>query len=269
LARSAFISRREGRYIFQIRTPACLSSVYRSGSIRLALGTANYQMASTRAARIASWMLRIRTMDGDPREAMVELWPRLQALALEPVRNEGDYVERSAFQAIAFEVQFLVRQSGAKPDDIVAGWGDHFLMLLRENGRAGIRMKKNNSLEGRIERRRETAREAGICRTISKNLSASLVGERLSHVTKRQFQPAATLLDFLWRADRETFSNVVRAIDWSAIDATIGEDWEHLFHDGEVFLRIAYRDKEAGRTIAAMVDERLKDSKSLQPRLAT
>jgi integrase len=154
LGRSAFISRREGRYIFQIRTPACLSSVYRSGSIRLALGTANYQMASTRAARIASWMLRIRTMDGDPRQAMVELWPRLQALAQEPVRNEDDYVERSAFQAIAFEVQFLVRHSGAKPDDIIAGWDEHFVMLVRENGRAGIRIKKDNSLEGRIERRR-------------------------------------------------------------------------------------------------------------------
>src|SRR5664280_348821 len=106
LGRSAFISRREGRYVFQIRTPACLSSAYRSGSIRLALGTANYQMASTRAARIASWILRIRTMDGDPRQAMVELWPRLQALALEPVRDESGYIERKAFQGIAFEVQF-------------------------------------------------------------------------------------------------------------------------------------------------------------------
>jgi integrase len=85
----------------------------------------------------------------------IELWPRLQALATEPVRTEDDYVERSALQAIAFEVQFLVRQSGAKPDDIVAGWDDHFLMLLRENGRAGIRIKKNNSLEGRIEHRRD------------------------------------------------------------------------------------------------------------------
>jgi hypothetical protein len=56
-------------------------------------------MASTRAARIASWMLRIRTMDGDPRQAMVELWPTLRALALEPVRDEDDYIERSAFQA--------------------------------------------------------------------------------------------------------------------------------------------------------------------------
>jgi integrase len=112
-------------------------------------------MASTRAARIASWMLRIRTMDGDPRQAMVELWPRLQALALEPVRDEDDYIERSAFQAIAFEVQFLVRHSGATPNQIVPGWEDHFVMLLRENGRAGIRIKRNNSLEGRIERRRE------------------------------------------------------------------------------------------------------------------
>jgi integrase len=112
-------------------------------------------MASTRAARIASWMLRIKTMDGDPRQAMIELWPRLQALALEPVRNEDDYIERKAFQGIAFEVQFLVRHSGAKPDHIVPGWEEHFVMLIRENGRAGIKIEKDNSLEGRIERRRE------------------------------------------------------------------------------------------------------------------
>jgi integrase len=155
LARSAYISRREGRYIFAIRTPACLKSVYRSGSIRLALGTANYQMASTRAARIGSWMLRIRTMDADPRKAMVELWPRLQAFAREPVRNEDDYIERRAFQGIAFDVQFLVRHTGAKPDEIVAGWDEHFVMLIRENGRAGHIIEKNNSLAGRVERRRE------------------------------------------------------------------------------------------------------------------
>lgn len=115
---------------------------------------------------------------------------------------------------------------------------------------------------------RQTAREANICRTISQHLSGPLVGERLSHVTKRQFQSAGTLLDFLWRADRKTFTKVVRAIDWQLIDATIGEDWENLFHDGEVFLRIASRDKEIARTIAAIIEERLKDAKILQPRLA-
>ncbi|WP_366558583.1 DUF6538 domain-containing protein [Rhodopseudomonas sp.] len=70
LARSAFISRREGRYIFAIRTPACLRTVYRSGSIRIALGTADYTRASLRAARLASWMLRIKGMDEDPQQAL-------------------------------------------------------------------------------------------------------------------------------------------------------------------------------------------------------
>jgi hypothetical protein len=94
-------------------------------------------------------------MDADPRKAMVELWPRLQALACEPVRNEDDYIERRAFQGIAFDVQFLVRHSGAKPDEIVAGWDEHFVMLVRENSRAGHIIEKNNSLAGRVERRRE------------------------------------------------------------------------------------------------------------------
>jgi integrase len=94
-------------------------------------------------------------MDADPRKAMLELWPRLQALACEPVRNEDDYIERRAFQGIAFDVQFLVRHSGAKPDEIVAGWDEHFVMLIRENSRAGHIIEKNNSLAGRVERRRE------------------------------------------------------------------------------------------------------------------
>ncbi|MEI9922412.1 MAG: hypothetical protein WDN50_01500 [Bradyrhizobium sp.] len=78
-----------------------------------------------------------------------------QAFALEPVRNEDDYIERKAFQGIAFEIQFLVRHSGAKPDEIVPGWEQHFVTLIRENARAGIKIEKDNSLEGRIERRRE------------------------------------------------------------------------------------------------------------------
>ena len=58
-------------------------------------------------------------MDGDPRQAIVKSWPKLRAL--EPVRDEDDYIERSAFQSIAFDIQLLVRHSGTKPDQIVAG----------------------------------------------------------------------------------------------------------------------------------------------------
>jgi hypothetical protein len=208
LARSAFISRREGRYVFAIRTPACLKSVYRSGSIRLALGTANYQMASTRAALIASWLLRIKTVDDDPRKALLELWPRLQAFAAEPVRNDDDYVERAAFQRIAFEVQFLVRQSGAKPDSVVPDWEAHFVMLVRENGRAGFQIQKSNSLAGRIERRREELFSQG----------ADLVVPP-SGATQAQFNPAtvAAAVSAAMPADgnRSRLSEVLKKfLDW-------------------------------------------------------
>jgi hypothetical protein len=41
----------------------------------------------------------------DPKEALQALWPRLQALAVEPVRDEAEFVERRAFQSAAFRAQ--------------------------------------------------------------------------------------------------------------------------------------------------------------------
>jgi hypothetical protein len=97
-------------------------------------------------------MLNVKAAE-DPEAALLALWP-LQAIAVEPVKDETDYVERLAFQYAAFEVQALVRFSGSKPDAVAPGWDQHFVALVRENGRAGHRIEKNNSLEGRIERRR-------------------------------------------------------------------------------------------------------------------
>jgi len=98
-------------------------------------------------------MLGVKAAE-DPKSALLALWPRLQTLAAEPVRDENDYVERLAFQYAAFEVQALVRFSGIKPDAVAVGWDQHFVALVRENGRAGHKIEKDKSLEGRIERRR-------------------------------------------------------------------------------------------------------------------
>jgi integrase len=99
-------------------------------------------------------MLNVKAAE-DPESALLALWPRLQAVAVEPVKNETDYVERLAFQYAAFEVQALVRFSGVKPDAVAPGWDQHFVALVRENGLAGNRIEKNNTPAGRIERRRE------------------------------------------------------------------------------------------------------------------
>jgi hypothetical protein len=120
------------------------------------------------------------------------------------------------------------------------------------------------------KKHRQTKREAAICRTISRRLPAQLLGERLSHTTRRQFQfqPAGWLIDFLRRSDPKVFHHVLRAIDWSAIDATIGNGWENPSHEEEVFLTIASLDGETAKTIAAIIEERLKDAKTLRPKLA-
>ena len=68
LSRSAFISRRDGRYLFGARLPACLSP--KSGSaFRISLRTADYKTAQLRAARIASWMLSVKVAE-DPESAL-------------------------------------------------------------------------------------------------------------------------------------------------------------------------------------------------------
>lgn len=57
----------------------------------------------------------------DPKEVLDALWPRLQTLAVEPVRDEADFVERRAFQDTAFLAQWasnrLVTTAGPPDSD--------------------------------------------------------------------------------------------------------------------------------------------------------
>lgn len=153
MGRSAYISRREGRYLFRARKPACLARI--SGSaFRISLRTADYKVAAVRAARIASWMLNVKAAD-DPKSALLALWPRLQSIAVEPVKDETDLVERQAFQLVAYEAQFFVRELDLKPDDVAPGWGEHFVALVRENSKAANVRAKVSTIEGQLERRRE------------------------------------------------------------------------------------------------------------------
>lgn len=151
MGRSAYISRRDGRYLFRARRPACLARI--SGSaFRISLRTGDYKVAAVRAARIASWMLNVKAAD-DPKSALLALWPRLQSISVEPVKDETDLVERQAFQLIAYQAQFCVRELDLKPDDVAPGWGEYFVALVRENSKAAN--ARVSTVEGQLERRRE------------------------------------------------------------------------------------------------------------------
>ncbi|OPY95019.1 hypothetical protein A5906_10165 [Bradyrhizobium sacchari] len=59
-------------------------------------------------------------------------------------RRDGRYlfrarlpaVERSAFQETAFIAQYAVRILKLKPNEVVPGWDEHLVALVRENSRA-------------------------------------------------------------------------------------------------------------------------------------
>jgi integrase len=99
-------------------------------------------------------MLNVKAAS-DPKTALLALWPRLQSMAAEPVKDETDLVERQAFRLVAFEAQFFVRQLDIKPDDLAPGWDEHFVALVRENSRASNIRANGSKVEGQLERRRQ------------------------------------------------------------------------------------------------------------------
>lgn len=109
MGRSAFIVRREGRYVFRTRLPCCLMQEFRSASFRIALRTADYEVAVRRAAKIGSWILRMKSA-ACIEEAIRDLFPKLQQLSTQPVKDQDDFVERSALQGAAWEIQVLFRR---------------------------------------------------------------------------------------------------------------------------------------------------------------
>jgi hypothetical protein len=98
-------------------------------------------------------MMNVKSAE-DPKEALQALWPRLQSLAVEPVRDEADFVDRRAFQTTAFHAQYAVRMLKLKPNDVVPGWEQHFVALVRENSRVSNALAKSESVEGWLERKR-------------------------------------------------------------------------------------------------------------------
>jgi hypothetical protein len=215
------------------------------------------------AWQLASEQWKSQFLEALNREQMLclaENWP-----VEEPLSSFSEYCEATYFAEPSLALDMVDRivpriivEMEKEPADTFHEIQDVAWHVLKGIDLLGMYAKKH----------RQTKREAAICRTISRRLSARLLGERLTHMTKRQFQPAGWVIDFLRRSDPDVFRDVLRAIDWSAIDATIGDSWENASHDEEVFLRIASSNGETAKTIAAIIEERLKNAKTLRPKLA-
>jgi hypothetical protein len=90
----------------------------------------------------------------------------------------------------------------------------------------------------------------------------------ISKVDKRDFQTAAFLLSFMRKASPGKAAATVNAIDWLAIESTVGDDWDNLFHDAQVFLAQCHGAMKPSAEIAALIERNLPRIRTLTPRLA-
>lgn len=236
------------------------ATIYSEVSAKSTFYLGNYLMG---ALLLASNRWKSQFLEALDREKMLlvtSTWP-----AEEPLSSFSEYCEATYYAEPSLALDLAERIVPRVVTEIEKEPADAF----REIQAIAWHVLKGIDLLGiYAKKHRQTKREAAICRTISGRLSAQLVGERLSHISRRQFQPAGYLIDFLRRSDRKVFGRVLGAIDWSAIDGTIGDSWENLSHDEEVFLSIASLDGATAKTIAALIEGRLKDAKTLRPRLS-
>jgi integrase len=121
-----------------------------SASIRIALRTGDYAVAVRRAAKIASWMLRMKTA-ATLEEALGELFPKIQELAVRPVKDEDDLVERGALDQQARQIMIRMYGAGIDPTKVLPGWQDCYLPFFHENVRAANILDRKNSVIGRLE----------------------------------------------------------------------------------------------------------------------
>lgn len=109
-------------------------------------------------------------------------------------------------------------------------------------------------------------------RAVAAKLVASWTPEglagHLSAINRRDFQPAAWLLDFIREVTKRQFEATVALIDWARIDGTIGDAWGAMYHEIEVFLQVCFQAASAKAPIRAMVARNLESAETLSVRLA-
>ncbi len=112
-----------------------------------------------------------------------------------------------------------------------------------------------------------TPRQRAISRQLCASIDPETAARQISAVRKRDFQRASHFLIFLKAASPRKYASIVGAFDWAAIEATIGADWEHLFHDAEVFLGVCHSAASAS-VLQQLIERNLSRIDVLPPRLA-
>lgn len=91
---------------------------------------------------------------------------------------------------------------------------------------------------------------------------------QLSAISRRDFQAAGWLLEFVREVSARRFETIVSLIDWPKIEATIGDAWERSEHNIEVFLQICFQAESVQEPVRQMIARNRTRRSTLSVRLA-
>lgn len=119
-----------------------------------------------------------------------------------------------------------------------------------------------------VGRRAPSARMRELATMLCAVWEPRALATKLSRTDTRRFQKAAGLLNVLRKSRIDTYRETVAAIDWTAIEETIGPLWSRPPHDFETFLSMCHASKEGRKAVAAMVLRNVDAMETISTRLA-
>jgi hypothetical protein len=122
---------------------------------------------------------------------------------------------------------------------------------------AGYVLRVSDPLGAYVGKLAPKKRHLSLAKAICAKLNPKLLAAQISAVHMRDFQNATFFLAFLKKAYRSKYDATVRALDWLAIENTIGDDWGNLPHEAQIFLSVCYSNLHARETVQEVVSRNL------------
>ncbi|WP_139306302.1 hypothetical protein [Methylomonas sp. LWB] len=135
---------------------------------------------------------------------------------------------------------------------------DIFMCFLRVFDPLGVNKGKHRTDRQRVE----------IARELCKKIDCKKAAEKISNVSRREFQSAAHFLAIFRNLNKKQFAILCRHLDWDSIDKAIGDNWGILDHDSTVFICQVSMDEESRKKAVSVIQSHIDEITVLPSRIA-
>jgi len=106
------------------------------------------------------------------------------------------------------------------------------------------------------------------CARLCAQWEPSELARKLTQASSHEFRDAAGLLNILHKSAPDLHAATVAALDWDAVDRSLGSDWSKLPDHGVTFLCQFFEDKSGRAAAARLIERHLDQMDPLDDRLA-